>query len=70
MNKPIRTVKAAGMEVSVWDNDGKSKSFTLRKSYKDKEEWKEQKMTLFAQDVLFLRAILDAVQKDLVKESV
>ena len=47
MSKPIQTIKAGGVQASVWENekefDGKQimvKSFTLDRRYKDKEEWK------------------------------
>jgi hypothetical protein len=42
--EPVKKIKAGGIDVAVWENDGKNGKYyttTLERSYKDGEEWKK-----------------------------
>jgi len=42
--RPIHSIPAGGIEVSIWENQGQKGTFytiTLRRSYKQGDEWKE-----------------------------
>ena len=47
-NKPENIKGEKGLQVSIWDNDGR-KSVQLSKRYKSKQDdsWKEQKIVFF-----------------------
>lgn len=45
-NLPEKTIKAGGIQLSVWSNEtpkGIFQSVTIKKSYKDGDVWKESK---------------------------
>lgn len=57
-NKPIKKFKAGQFETSIWENeiqkDGRSftaKSVSLRKSWKDNENWKDSTINLQPNDI-------------------
>lgn len=59
MSKPVKTWREKGLEIAMWDN-GKNKSYTWRKTYKNKEtgEYVVAK-ALFKSDLKILADLCD-----------
>jgi len=59
MGKPKKAFRNKGIDIAAWENDRGRVSFTLRKTYKNKEtgEYKETKY-LFANDLKDLRDLI------------
>lgn len=59
MSKPTKTWREKGLEIALWEN-GNSKSYTWRKTYKDKQtgEYKVAK-ALFKSDLKILAELCD-----------
>lgn len=59
--KPAHKLRAGGIEVSIWKNEGANGvwySITLRRSYKQDEEWKESD-SYAEDDLLRLAKLID-----------
>lgn len=76
INKPQKTYKSGLLSLSVWENEIQSegeqvtkvKTFTIKRSYKDKEEWKQTQM-LRTQDLPRLKVLIDEAYKEEVLKS-
>lgn len=68
MSKPIKTWREKGIEIALWDN-GKNKSYTWRKTYKNKEtgEYVVAK-ALFKSDLKILADLCDQAYRYLENE--
>lgn len=70
-NLPAAKVRSGQFEVATWENEAekdgnkfKTTSFTLRKSWKDKEDkWQEQKISLNKEDALKVALALQEAYK-------
>lgn len=72
-NKPIKTYKAGVLSLSLWENEGnegKMKSFTFNRSYKDKEDSWQKTQSLRVSDLPKLKILLEEAYKDLIITSV
>ena len=61
-NLPVFKARAGGMQVSVWENKGEHGTFktcSLRRSYKVKEEWKDETINLRVNDIAKAKLVLD-----------
>lgn len=68
--KPVYTTRHSRLDAAVWENQGEKSSFfnvSLKKSYKDGEEWKSTQASFGQDDALAAARLLgwadDAVQK-------
>jgi hypothetical protein len=61
MNKPVETFKNKGLKVAVWPTRNGGYSYSINKSYKDKQtgEWKETK-SFFKEEV---EALIDLLKQ-------
>ena len=72
-NRPIKTYKAGVLSLSLWENEGvegKMKSFTFNRSYKDKEDAWQKTQSLRTSDLPKMKILLDEAYKDLILNSV
>lgn len=67
-NKPTKIYKAGAISLSLWENetqDGNTmSSFTLNRSYKDKDDKWQKTQTLRVSDLPKLKVLLDEAYKD------
>ncbi len=71
-NKPIKVYKAGVITLNLWENEtveGKMKSFTFSRSYKDKEDNWQSTQSLRTSDLPKMKILIDEAYKDLVLSS-
>ena len=72
MNKPIKKFKSGSIEASVWNNqrdtqNGKVefKTISLRRSWKDGDQWRDQTINLRKNDIVKMMLVLQKAQEEL-----
>jgi len=68
-NKPIKTYKVGVLSLSMWENDfkdGKTKTFTFQRAYKDSNEKWQHTQQLRLSDLPKLNILLQEAYKDVV----
>ena len=75
-NLPIKKWRSGAIQGVIWSNkreferDGvkqelEFKTFSLERSWKDKDTWRNERLNLRRQDIPKLQAILDKIQENL-----
>ena len=76
MAKPINKFQAGNIDAAIWKNEievnGKkidAKSISLRKSWKNGEEWKDSTIHLMPNEIQRALLVLKEAQKDVLKKN-
>ena len=72
MNKPIKKYKSGSIEASIWNNERETdngkvefKTVSLRKSWKDGDQWRDQTINLRKNDIVKMMLVLQKAQEEL-----
>ena len=72
MNKPIKKYKSGSIEASIWSNERQTdngtvefKTVSLRRSWKDGDQWRDQTINLRKNDIVKMMLVLQKAQEEL-----
>ena len=72
MNKPIKKYKSGSIEASIWSNEKQTdngkvefKTVSLRRSWKEGDQWRDQTINLRKNDIIKMVLVLQKAQEEL-----